>query len=33
MSVLIDALQHKADETGEAKVDKSYVFELINRMF
>ena len=32
-AMMIDALQHKADETGEAKVDKSYVFELINRMF
>lgn len=32
-SMMIDALKHKADEAGEAKVDKSYVFELINRMF
>lgn len=32
-AMMIDALQKKADETGEAKVDKSYVFELINRMF
>lgn len=31
--MMINALQRKADETGEAKVDKSYVFELINRMF
>lgn len=31
--MMIDALQKKADETGEAQVDKSYVFELINRMF
>ena len=32
-AMMIAALQKKADETGEAKVDKSYVFELINRMF
>lgn len=32
-TMMIDALRKKADETGEAKVDKSYVFELINRMF
>lgn len=31
--MMIEALRKKADETGEAKVDKSYVFELINRMF
>lgn len=30
---MIEALQKKADETGEAKVDQSYVFELLNRMF
>lgn len=32
-AMMIEALKRKADETGEAKVDKSYVFELINRMF
>lgn len=32
-TMMIEALQKKADETGEAKVDKSYVFELVNRMF
>lgn len=32
-AIMIEALQKKADETGEAKVDKTYVFELINRMF
>lgn len=31
--MMIEALNKKADESGEAKVDKSYVFELINRMF
>lgn len=31
--MMIEALRKKADESGEAKVDKSYVFELINRMF
>ena len=31
--MMIDALRKKSDESGEAKVDKSYVFELINRMF
>ena len=31
--MMIEALKKKADETGEAVVDKSYVFELINRMF
>lgn len=31
--LMIEALQKKANESGEAKVDKSYVFELINRMF
>lgn len=31
--MMIDALRKKADESGEARVDKSYVFELINRMF
>lgn len=31
--MMIEALRKKADETGEAQVDKSYVFELINRMF
>lgn len=30
---MIEALSKKADETGNAQVDKSYVFELINRMF
>ena len=32
-TMMIEALQMKADETGEARVDKSYVFELLNRMF
>ena len=32
-AMMIEALRAKADETGEAQVDKSYVFELINRMF
>lgn len=31
--MMIEALKKKADESGEAVVDKSYVFELINRMF
>lgn len=31
--MMIEALNKKADESGEAKVDESYVFELINRMF
>lgn len=31
--MMIEALKNKADETGEAVVDKSYVFKLINRMF
>ena len=31
--IMISALRKKADENGEAQVDKSYVFELINRMF
>ena len=31
--MMIEALRKKADENGEAQVDKSYVFELINRMF
>ena len=31
--MMIEALRKKFDESGEAKVDKSYVFELINRMF
>lgn len=31
--LMIEALKKKADESGEAVVDKSYVFELINRMF
>ena len=31
--MMIEALKKKADESGEAVVDKIYVFELINRMF
>ena len=31
--MMIEALKKKADESGEAVVDKSYVFELINRIF
>lgn len=32
-AMMIEALRKKANESGEAIVDKSYVFELINRMF
>lgn len=32
-AMMIEALWKKANESGEAVVDKSYVFELINRMF
>lgn len=32
-AVMINALRKKANESGEAVVDKSYVFELINRLF
>lgn len=32
-AMMIEALKKKANESGEAVVDKSYVFELINRMF
>lgn len=32
-ALMIESLQKKSDETGEAKVDQSYVFELLNRMF
>lgn len=32
-TVLLNALQNKVNEVGESNVDKTYVFELINRMF
>lgn len=31
--MMIDALHKKMEETGSSEVDKSYVFDLINRMF
>lgn len=31
--MMIEALRRRANEKGEAAVDRSYVFELINRMF
>jgi len=32
-TLMIKALQERAEETGEQKVDRSYVFELINKLF